>query len=154
MTSKKRRTSLFPPSVHLSFLYLLVFVLHSQASITDVTILPEIPTFNDDISLFISGVESTGGVLITDSAFIIDGSSLELDISLEVGPWTVLTPWDYTYEIGLLSIGIYDLTVNSLVPSDPTQNDTFITSFEVVPEPATVLFFGLGMYLLRSKNKD
>ena len=123
-----------------------------QASITDVTIQPETPITTDLISILVSGEESSGPVQITDSVYDLDSFDITLDLTLEAGLSPVITPWDYTYDVGLLSEGIYGLTVNTLVPSMPSRNDTYITSFEVVPEPATVLFFGLGMFLLRGKK--
>lgn len=124
-----------------------------QASITDVTIQPEIPTFNDDISLLISGVQGSGGVQITDSTFIINGTDLELNIDLLVGSFTVITPWSHTENIGVFPIGTYDLTVNMLVDLQPSLNDTFTTSFEVVPEPTTFLIISAGILCLR-RNKN
>ena len=124
----------------------------AQAIITDVSVLPENPTDIDLISIFVSGAEGSGGVTITDAVFDLDNYEITLDISLDVGNILVATLWDYTYDVGLLSAGIYDLTVNSIVAVDPIQNSTFITSFEVVPEPATLLLFGLGMCLLRRKK--
>lgn len=135
----------------ISFIVLLIsiLVLPAQASITSVTVQPEIPTIYDDISLLISGTEGYGSVLITDSAFTIDGTTIELNIDMVVGWFTVVTPWSHTENIGMLPVGTYDLTVNTLVDSRSDLNDTFITSFEVVPEPATALLFGLGGIFLR-----
>ena len=135
----------------LILLIVLLYVVYpAQAIITDVSVLPGNPTDIDLISILVSGEEGSGPVLITDAVFDLDSFDITLDLTLEAGLSPVITPWDYTYDVVLLSLGTYGLTVNSLVPSMPTQNDTYITSFEVVPEPATVLLLGLGGLILRS----
>jgi len=126
----------------------------AQAVITDVSVLPENPTDIDLISILVTGEEGSGGVTITDAIFTLDDDLLTLDISLDIGNILIVTPWDYTYDIGLLPEGIYDLTVNSLVPVDPTLNDTFMTAFEVVPEPATAFLFGSGVVFVLIKKHE
>ena len=125
----------------------------AQAVITDVFIFPEEPIVTDPISIFVSGEEGSGPVLITDSVFNLESYEITLDISLEAGLSPVITPWDYTYDVGLLPEGIYGLTVNTLVPAIPSRNDTYITSFEVVPEPTTFLLISAGILCLR-RNKN
>lgn len=127
----------------------------AQAVITDVSILPEEPTAIDPITIITSGVEGSGGVVITNSNFLIDGTSLELDIFLDVGVFTVITPWSHPEDIGTLLMGTYDLTVNTIVELQPVLNDTYFISFEVVPEPTTAFLFGSGVvFILRKKHKQ
>ncbi len=125
----------------------------AQGSITNVDILPEEPTEIDLITIFVSGGEPYSGVLITDSIFNIEDSLLELDLFLTVGVITVPTSWTYLEDIGTLAIGNYDLTVNTFFEFEPILNDTFYTTFEVVPEPTTVLFLALGMAMVRNTRK-
>ncbi len=130
-----------------------VLVLPTQAFITDVSIQPATPTFNDDISVLVSGVES-GSMGIVDSSLTTNEMSLELDIYIEQGFLPVVTPWTHSENIGMLPIGTYDLVVNMLVVSRPDLNDTFSTSFEVVPEPSTILLSLAGSFMaFRKKNR-
>jgi hypothetical protein len=136
-------------------LLMAVFVLPIQAEITGVTIFPENPLETDLLSFDIFGEEATGSVMINDAVYSISENEITLDISLGVGFAFILTPWDYTYDVeSLLSAGNYDLTVNTIIANYPLTNDTFTTSFEVVPEPATVLLLGLGLYGIRRIKKQ
>ena len=121
--------------------------------ITDVSILPEAPTFNDDITINVFGVEGSGPVLFTDSIFVKDGTSLELDLYITVGPFLSITNWSYSEDIGILSDGMYDITVNSIFELEPFLNNTFITSFEVIPEPSSLLFLMSGVFGVRRRRR-
>ncbi len=120
-----------------------------NASITDISIQPATPTFNDDISVLVSGVESSS-MGIVDSSLTVDNTSIELDIYLQEGMLPVVTPWTHSENIGMLAIGTYDLMVNTIYA--PDVSDTFTTSFEVVPEPATLLLLAMGGLMMRRKR--
>jgi len=137
--------------IFLSSVLVVSIVFPLQASITDVVIQPATPTLNDDISLLIDGVES-GGVAIVGYSFTIDGASIELDIDFQETVLTVVTPWSHSENIGLLPIGTYDITVNALFNFNPSLNDTYLTSFEVVPEPTTLALLGLGGLFSRRRK--
>jgi hypothetical protein len=125
----------------------------AQAEITDVFIFPEEPIEIDPITIITSGVENYGGVRINSSSFLIDGSSLELDIFLDLGRLDVQTPWSYSEDIGALLMGTYDLTVNTIFESEPYRNDSYYTTFEVTPEPATILLFAMGAIAIRMRRR-
>ena len=121
----------------------------AQAVITDVFIFPEEPIIYDEITINVFGEENFN-ISVSDSFLTIDGTLLELDIHLQEGMMPIVTPWSHTVDVGTLPIDTYDLTVNTWIDTTPIFNDTYYTSFEVVPEPATVLLLGFGGLVLRS----
>jgi len=125
------------------------FVNSVEAAIIDVHILPEDPTMIDPITIITFGTESCGPVTIINSDFQINGYFLELIISLEVGPYTVITPWSHFEPIGTLPEGMYDLNVQTLEQSIVT--DTYSMSFEVVPEPSSLVLFGFVGLIIKWK---
>ena len=133
-------------------LLMCIFVLSTQASIGDVTIQPSAPTEADNISFDIVGAEASGDVNISEVIYNLDNNHVTLDLSMELGPFFAITPWSYTYDIGTLPAGIYDVTVNTIVVNNPSTNSTFDTSFEVVPEPTTLLLVSAGLCFLRKKK--
>lgn len=127
----------------LSLVFLLIITPNElKASIDDVYITPETPIPTDIITINVLGTESTGAVLILNSEFQKDDTDLSLDVFLDVGHFQVITPWDHTEIIGTLPYDTYDLTVNAYINDSLAY--THITSFEVVPEPASILLFTFG----------
>jgi len=128
---------------------LLIWSSTTQAEITDVFIYPEEPMEIDPITIFVSGEEGYGAVIIDDSDFQIDNTSLTLDIFLLTGNVAIVTPWSHSEDIGTLLMGTYDLTVNTIFELAPHRNDSYYTTFEVTPEPSTILLFGFGAIGIR-----
>ena len=132
-------------------------------TITDVTTDPLLPTVFDSITIetFIDfdliaypqmvfdnnygGFEQSGMSLQLDLYFYEDGMGI-LGIPI-VSP--LLEP------IGMLTEGFYDLTVLAYVSPDPITlvmpelSDEYFTSFQVTPEPATILLLALGAVMVR-----
>ena len=141
--------------VFLSTLLCLVFVFmnnSSEAGITDVYILPSEPTIEDDIEIITSGVEATNPVEIDSVDFFADDHILQLDLYLSVGVFQMVTPWEYSEDIGILALGEYDLTVRTFVNSE--LDDTYSENFIVVPEPTSgILVLILGVFVLRYRGR-
>ena len=129
----------------------LVVISFSNAGIISVSIVPAEPTINDSLTILTEGYELVGPIAINNSVLTIEDSSLALDLYLDLGVLQVETPWDHEESIGYLPWGTYDLTVNAIYAPDVT--DTFTTSFEVVPEPTTLLLLLCGIPLLRKRNR-
>jgi len=135
----------------ITLVMIVCFSTSANGAISDVSIVPSLPTSLDVICIDVSGVESTGAVFVTDTDLRKDGTLLELDIFLDVGVFQVVTPWSHSENIGTLSAGLYDLTVRTL--EDSLVTDTYSTSFGVVPEPATILLLGIGAISIRRANR-
>lgn len=125
-----------------------------KATITDVSILPEEPTIIDPLTIAVSGVEDAGPISITGSNFLMEDSSLELDIFISMDFFFETTPWSHSEIIGTLPADYYNLTVNAHYSGPYTGTDTYLTSFTVVPEPATALLLAIGMVQIRLKFLD
>ena len=121
--------------------------------ITDVVISPEAPTDLDPITITTFGVETSGPVFINDSVFQIEETVLSLNLFITVGHLTIITPWSYSDDVGFLSSGTYNLTVSTFDEFDPTFNDTFSTTFKVVPEPASLLIMAVGMVTIQRRKR-
>lgn len=107
-----------------------------RAVVTEVDIQPIEPTNIEVITIVVSGGEGAGPVWITDSVFQVEGTSLELDIFIEVGPFDVITPWSHSEIIGTLPVGSYDLAVTAHADyGSHIETDTYLISFTVVPGP-------------------
>ncbi len=99
-------------------------------------------------------MEGSGGVTITNTDFSVNGNSLTLDIYLDLGFATVVTPWSYSKLIGTLPADTYNLTVWRFLPSYYPPNiivSSYSTSFEVVPEPATLLLLVFGVAICKRR---
>jgi hypothetical protein len=118
-------------------------------------LVPDNPTIYDSINITSSGIAGSGGVIVEDTSFQIIGTDLTYEIFLKVGPLTVITPWSYTEDVGILPVGTYDLTVTAYYDYGGfTASEEYFTSFEVViPEPASIFLLGAGLIFCRRKKK-
>jgi len=119
-----------------------------------VDILPGTPTIYDPINIISSGFAGAGPVDVENTLFQINEINLTLDVYLNVGYLTVITPWSYTEDIGALPAGTYNLTVTAYYDySGFTASEESYTSFEVIiPEPASLLLLGFGGMLLMKRR--
>ncbi|MCK5581435.1 MAG: PEP-CTERM sorting domain-containing protein [Candidatus Omnitrophica bacterium] len=118
--------------------------------IDDVQVTPENPTISDSIEINVFATLPYGEVPYSTEVIIYD-NKVDLDITFGGYGLPAVTSWHHTENIGTLDIGTYDLVVTTSDTTKPGWDDTYSTSFEVVPEPATLLLFGLGGILIRKK---
>jgi hypothetical protein len=139
-----------------SFIIVLLLVCQASANfawIDDVVVIPSQPLDIDVITLDISGSASSGGSHIVSSLFQQEENQLTLDLTIDMGITTEISYWSHSEQIGTLVPGTYSTTVRLFFPYAPPGEelqDTYTVDFTVVPEPATLVLFGLGGLLLRN----
>jgi len=132
-------------------------------TITDVSRDPLLPTVFDSITIktFIDfDLIAHPEMVFASSYFNQSGMSLQLDLGFYKDGMGMGTPIvsPLLEPIGMLTEGFYDLTVRAYVSPDPiamvlpSLSDEYFTSFQVTPEPSTLLLLGLGAVMLRRKR--
>ena len=125
-----------------------------QIHIEDVDITPQVPTILDIINIDVLGGASGSDSQVEYSEFSQDGTSLQLDLFVGVGILTIPSTWTHLEQLGPFEADSYSLSVRAFEYQDGTLKDTYpTTSFEVVPEPATFVFFALGLLIARPLSR-
>ena len=125
-----------------------------QIHIENVDITPPEPTILDIINIDVLGSASGSGSQVEYSEFSQDGTSLQLDLFVDVGDLTVPSTWTHLEQLGPFDAGSYSLTVRAFEYQDGTYKDTYpAVEFTVVPEPATIALLGLGLLVVRPVSK-
>ncbi|MHC4466022.1 MAG: PEP-CTERM sorting domain-containing protein [Planctomycetota bacterium] len=142
------------------FIIIVTMVLANSASgspiiieIDDVDITPQEPTMLDLININVSGGASGGGSYVEHSEFSQSGTSLQLDLFVDVGDTTIPSTWSHLEQIGPFSAETYGLTVNVFEYQDGTFKDTYTQDIVITPEPSTIGLLGLGALALTKRKK-
>ena len=117
--------------------------------------IPSQPATTDPITIVAYGQVGYINTPIDHTDFYMADTSLQLDIFFDFSETLLpmVAPWSHSEPIGMLSEDSYTLTVRTFEWPVIVIADTYLTSFEVVPEPATVLLLGLGgLALLRRRR--
>lgn len=132
--------------------------IYAVVSIFDVQIMPEQPLQNEVIEIKTLGMFSHVGPKFDESIFTPNGYNLQLSLFFtdDFGP-TIPEQWSHIEDIGVLMPGNYSLIVNAYWRPSPEGSyileDTYPADFTVVPEPASILLFTLGMFITRCRNR-
>lgn len=156
-----KATKLTSELLHLITIVLTVVITTSASveagsiTITDVSRDPLLPTVFDSITIktFIDfDLIAYPQMVFDNSNFEQSGMSLQLDLHFYEDGMGMGTPIvsPLLEPIGMLTEGFYDLTVRAYVSPDPISlvmpwlSDEYFTSFQVIPEPTTLLLLVFG----------
>ncbi len=118
--------------------------------VDQVDVIPEMPSDTDIITFDIFGTASGDPSHVAYDEFSQDGTSLQLDLYVDVGLLTGFSNWTYQKQIQPLSPATYSLEVRTFDNYHGTPGSTLTVDFTVVPEPATLAFLGVGLCILRA----
>lgn len=124
-----------------------------QIHIENVDITPPEPTILDIINIDVLGSASGSGSQVEYSEFSQDGTSLQLDLFVNVGDLTIPSTWTHLEQLGPFGAESYSLTVRAFEYQDGTFKDTYTTDFVVIPEPISFLLFGPGLLIVRTFSR-
>ncbi|MHC4132357.1 MAG: PEP-CTERM sorting domain-containing protein [Planctomycetota bacterium] len=117
--------------------------------IDDVDITPQEPTIMNIININVSGGASSGGSYVEHSEFSQSGTSLQLDLFVDVGDLTIPSTWSHLEQVGPFTAETYGLTVNVFEYQDGTFKDTYTEDIVITPEPASILLLLTGVIGIR-----
>jgi len=120
----------------------------SEGKICYLVLSPTQPTSSDVIELFAGGTTECNFANIDFMRFNAEGNVLQWDIYYSMGLLTIVDAWDASKSIGTFSPGSYELVVNVYATQQPYGSyyldDRGYLTFNVVPEPATLLLAASG----------
>ena len=120
--------------------------------IEDVDITPQVPTILDIINIDVLGGASGSGSQVEYSEFSQNGTSLQLDLFVDVGELTIPSTWSYLEQVGPFDAESYILTVRAIEYQDLTLKDTYTIDFVVIPEPSSFFLFTIGALIIQRRK--
>ena len=118
--------------------------------VENVDVTPEQPLEIDIITFDISGSAPQWTSHVEYDQFTQNGTSLQLDLYVNMGIADTPSYWTYSKDISPLSAETYTLEVRAFNSRFGTLDHTYTVDFTVVPEPTTFVLFGLGLPVLRA----
>jgi hypothetical protein len=117
--------------------------------IDSVNVIPEQPLETDMITLDIAGRASSWPSEVEYDQFTQNGTSLQLDLYVDMGFTTMISDWTHFKDISPLSAETYTLEVRAFDYQLGTLQDTYAVDFTVVPEPTSLALFSLGLLIAK-----
>lgn len=125
----------------------------SSVSINSVDVIPEQPLEIDIITFDISGLASTMPSWVEYDQFTQNETSLQLDLYVNRGILYAISDWTYSKDISPLPAETYTLEVRAFDCRLGTLEGAYTVDFTVMPEPATLVLFGLGLLIVRPLSR-
>jgi len=125
--------------------------------IDSVDVIPWQPLETDIITFDIAGRASSTTSQVEYDQFTQNGTSLQLDLYVNMGDLPMISDWTYSKNISPLSAGTYTLEVQGFDYQLGTLQSTYpAVEFTVVPEPTTIALLGLSLLIVRplSRRKE
>ena len=121
-----------------------------EVIIDNVNVQPELPGISDIVNIEIDGTANYAPSWVDHYDYSQNFTSLDLDLYIDADYLTAFSNWSYSQQIGTLAPGDYVLTVRAFSNDEGILRDTSVTEFTVVPEPTTVVLFGLGGLFMKN----
>lgn len=135
--------------IALTIMFFSTSVTATTVGIVTVDMFPQEPLETDIITFDIFGQASSKPSQVTYDEFTQNGTSLQLDLYIEMGMLPAVSDWTYSKDISPLSAESYTLEVRAFDNYSGILQDTYNLDFTVVPEPATILILGFGAVLVK-----
>ncbi len=139
--------------IFIIFAVLLIFVCQASATsvwISNVDVIPSQPFDTDLVTFSVSGMAANWSSNVEYEQFLQDGTSLQLDLYVNMGIVPTISSWTHSTEIQPLVPATYNLEVRALDYRFGTLQDTRTIDFTVVPEPGTLAILGFGLPFFRA----
>lgn len=120
--------------------------------IDSVDLAPEQPLEIDIITFNIFGTAGSSPSQVAYDEFSQEGTSLQLDLFVDVGGFPALSNWIYQKQAGTLNAGAYSLDVRAFDNYYGTLQDTYTVDFTVVPETSTGILMTIGVFVSRRRR--
>lgn len=123
--------------------------LAGSVGILSVGVTPVQPSNTDLITFNIFGWASESSSWVDHDAFAQNGTSLQLDLYVDMGIGRTVSEWTHSKQIQPLLPATYNLEVRAFENDSGTLWDTYNMDFTVTPEPSTIALFSFGLPFFR-----
>jgi len=128
-----------------------------------IAVIPEHPTPGHEFQIEIQGMTSHSPAMVSDPIMQINGSTIFLQVSVDMGPWATPDTYSHVFDIPALGFGTYTIEFweSRLYDPDPTPTlvDSMPLQLQGNPVPAismggivilVLLMIGVAIGLTRS----